>query len=456
MRISCSARAVARANSWSSCRTWWTDAPRGRAPRRTAPRCRLARRRGRSSRGAPAEGTGARRPRLAARGGSVDPRRSSHHPRDPEPWCTRHAERSGAPRWSPGARGQPRRRCARIFVSPLPGGGTAHTRGRDRSRGAAAAAGPARAAAASRRPALHEHQSHAARGWRARARHFRRRARRATATRRARLTSEFSVPVRGELNPAQLEGILNGALDSGAHLAVERCEAAGGEGRESLVRAPATRGASGKEVRQLFERQGALVSRVLRTHLGPLALERILGRGRFRSSLRRSWPRSSPGSPPPAVERQSIGRCGRDFRSQQRDVGAREARRQRQRREVLGRIGLTPHRRARAPGIERVDAHVADALELRRRSTWLRPSSANFDTAYAPSRRAPAARRRCWRSTTEASADFFRAGISTCVSAKAAVTFTCITRHHVGTSYCSIGVSVPRSPALCSSPSSRR
>jgi 16S rRNA U516 pseudouridylate synthase RsuA-like enzyme len=35
-------------------------------------------------------------------------------------------------------------------------------------------------------------------------------------------------------------------------------------------------------VRQLFERQGALVSRVLRTHLGSLTLERSLGRGRFR------------------------------------------------------------------------------------------------------------------------------------------------------------------------------
>jgi 16S rRNA U516 pseudouridylate synthase RsuA-like enzyme len=42
------------------------------------------------------------------------------------------------------------------------------------------------------------------------------------------------------------------------------------------------RGASGKEVRQLFERQGALVSRVLRTQLGPVALERSLGRGRLR------------------------------------------------------------------------------------------------------------------------------------------------------------------------------
>ena len=42
------------------------------------------------------------------------------------------------------------------------------------------------------------------------------------------------------------------------------------------------RGASGKQVRQLFERQGAIVSRVQRMRLGPLALERTLGRSQFR------------------------------------------------------------------------------------------------------------------------------------------------------------------------------
>jgi len=95
------------------------------------------------------------------------------------------------------------------------------------------------------------------------------------------LASEFGVRVRGELSDAQLQGILGGELDSGARLAISRCEAGGGEGANRWYNIEA-RGASGRELRQLLERQGVQVSRVLRTRLGPLALERSLGRGRFR------------------------------------------------------------------------------------------------------------------------------------------------------------------------------
>jgi 23S rRNA pseudouridine2605 synthase len=95
------------------------------------------------------------------------------------------------------------------------------------------------------------------------------------------LDSEFGVRLRGELTPEQHAAILGGMLDSGAQLAVERCEAAGGEGANRWYTLSA-RGASGKEVRQLFERQGALVSRVLRTRLGTLALPRTLVRGQAR------------------------------------------------------------------------------------------------------------------------------------------------------------------------------
>jgi len=95
------------------------------------------------------------------------------------------------------------------------------------------------------------------------------------------LVSQFSVRVLGELSPEQLQGILDGTLDSGERIAVERCEPSGGEGANRWYTLVA-RGASGKEVRQLFERRGALVSRVQRTHLGPITMERSLGRGQFR------------------------------------------------------------------------------------------------------------------------------------------------------------------------------
>jgi len=69
------------------------------------------------------------------------------------------------------------------------------------------------------------------------------------------LVGEFSVRIRGELGEQQLQGILSGTLDSGAHLAVVRCEPAGGEAANRWYTL-AARGASGKDVRQLFERQG--------------------------------------------------------------------------------------------------------------------------------------------------------------------------------------------------------
>jgi 23S rRNA pseudouridine2605 synthase len=96
------------------------------------------------------------------------------------------------------------------------------------------------------------------------------------------LACVFSVRVRGELSEAQLGGVLGGELDSGVRLAVERCESAGGEAANRWYTL-GIRGASGKQVRQLFERQGVLVGRVLRTQLGPLSLERSLARGRARA-----------------------------------------------------------------------------------------------------------------------------------------------------------------------------
>jgi 23S rRNA pseudouridine2605 synthase len=99
------------------------------------------------------------------------------------------------------------------------------------------------------------------------------------------LNSEYSVRVRGELNEDQTRGILDGVLDRGDRLEVESCEPGGGEGTNRWYTVIA-RGGSGKDVRQLFERQGALVSRIMRTRLGTLQLDRRLGRGQFRELSR--------------------------------------------------------------------------------------------------------------------------------------------------------------------------
>jgi len=97
---------------------------------------------------------------------------------------------------------------------------------------------------------------------------------------------EFSVRVNGVLSEAHLDGLRGGQLDGANHVDVqavefdEADEESTAANRWYRLRA---RGASGKDVRQLFERQGAIVSRILRTHFGPISLERGLARGQHRA-----------------------------------------------------------------------------------------------------------------------------------------------------------------------------
>ena len=94
---------------------------------------------------------------------------------------------------------------------------------------------------------------------------------------------ELLVRVRGELDDTTLQRVRDGQLDDGRRLEIVEVEGSAlpAEGSNRWYRVVAT-GASGKELRQLFERQGALVSRVQRTTLGPLVLTRDLNRGHFR------------------------------------------------------------------------------------------------------------------------------------------------------------------------------
>lgn len=95
---------------------------------------------------------------------------------------------------------------------------------------------------------------------------------------------EFLVRVRGELDEARRETLARGELDDGRVIEVTAIEGSESEA-EGLNRwyRLETIGASGKDVRQLFERQGAFVSRIQRTRLGPLQLTRDLNRGSFRT-----------------------------------------------------------------------------------------------------------------------------------------------------------------------------
>ncbi len=98
-----------------------------------------------------------------------------------------------------------------------------------------------------------------------------------------RLPAEFSVRVKGLLGPDQMAGVESGKIDRPTRMAVESVSTSEadleGSNRWYSVQ---VRGASGKDIRQLFERQGALVSRVLRIAAGSLKLEKNLARGQHR------------------------------------------------------------------------------------------------------------------------------------------------------------------------------
>jgi len=97
------------------------------------------------------------------------------------------------------------------------------------------------------------------------------------------LPAEFSVRVKGLLGPDQLAGVESGKLDRPVRMRVvslttSEADLEGSNRWYAIV----AHGASGKDIRQLFERQGALISRVLRVSLGSLKLEKSLARGQFR------------------------------------------------------------------------------------------------------------------------------------------------------------------------------
>jgi len=97
------------------------------------------------------------------------------------------------------------------------------------------------------------------------------------------LACEFSVRVKALLGPDQLAGAQSGKLDRPTRMQIESVTTSEAdlEGSNRWY-AVIARGASGKDIRQLFERQGVLVSRILRVSMGAVKLDKSLSRGQFR------------------------------------------------------------------------------------------------------------------------------------------------------------------------------
>jgi 23S rRNA pseudouridine2605 synthase len=97
------------------------------------------------------------------------------------------------------------------------------------------------------------------------------------------LLCEFSVRIKGQLGPDHIEAVKSGKIDRASRMTVEKVSTSEaqleGSNRWYSIE---VRAASGKDIRQLFERQGALVSRVLRTSMGTLRLDKSLSRGQHR------------------------------------------------------------------------------------------------------------------------------------------------------------------------------
>ncbi len=95
---------------------------------------------------------------------------------------------------------------------------------------------------------------------------------------------EFSARIRGGLDDQQVAAVLRGERDSGKSLRVTICEPTDEDAVEVGNRwyRLVTLGASGSDLREVLERCGAVVSRILRIRMGGIELPRDLPRGAHR------------------------------------------------------------------------------------------------------------------------------------------------------------------------------
>lgn len=97
-----------------------------------------------------------------------------------------------------------------------------------------------------------------------------------------RIASEFSVRVGGGIEDARIAAVMNAAtVGTDARGRLTAVEPAGGEGANRWVRV-ACIGLRPRDLKSVFAREGFEVNRVIRTSLGPVAMDRALARGRSR------------------------------------------------------------------------------------------------------------------------------------------------------------------------------
>jgi len=94
-----------------------------------------------------------------------------------------------------------------------------------------------------------------------------------------RLSSEFSVRVRGEFDESRITEVVEAAArDPESNGRIDELDFAGGEAANRWARVVTT-GLRPRDLKRIFEHCGIEANRILRTRFGPISMERSLARG---------------------------------------------------------------------------------------------------------------------------------------------------------------------------------
>jgi 23S rRNA pseudouridine2605 synthase len=96
------------------------------------------------------------------------------------------------------------------------------------------------------------------------------------------MPSEYSVRLRGEFDEARIAGVMAAMSGTEHEGKLTAIVPAGGEGTNRWVTVTCT-GLRPRDLKGIFERAGFEPNRVMRTKVGPIAMDRALARGRSRA-----------------------------------------------------------------------------------------------------------------------------------------------------------------------------